>query len=506
MTESASPADRLAAARIIGEVRAASLQRALAILLSDSDVQVRRAALEAAGQMVQPVLLAMVLEAVTEPATRAAATRALITAGEVALPGIAATLNSSDLPPETARRLIRVVGRQPGAKATKLLQAQLATTGGDRRHHALTALTQRNYRVEDGERALIEQGLVTEIAEAARLLAALGDVEPRLTHLPAEHPYRLDAALLDAVNGCRERMFLWLALLYDSEAVLRARDSLWPATPETHAQALEMLDTLIPQRLKPSVFALAENLSPAERLRRLGALFTPMRVSAENRLHEIALSQTGLYSHWVRTCALYALAQTSPLEVAPLIRLAQSNDSPLLREMALWTLAQADPRAYRDQYHAEHGGHMLSLIEKVIILKSVSIFAETPPSVLTEVARLLEEVELAPSQLLFAKGEPGRSLYLIVQGRVRVHDGDHTVKVLGPRTIVGEMAVLDLEPRLASVTALEDTLLLRLDQEALYELMSDRVEVARGIIRVLSGRLRNTVAELTHARQEMAEG
>lgn len=49
----------------------------------------------------------------------------------------------------------------------------------------------------------------------------------------------------------------------------------------------------------------------------------------------------------------------------------------------------------------------------------------------------------------------------------------------------GELSVLDPEQRNASISALEDTTLLRLEHDALFELMSERVEVAHAIIRFL---------------------
>jgi CRP-like cAMP-binding protein len=81
-------------------------------------------------------------------------------------------------------------------------------------------------------------------------------------------------------------------------------------------------------------------------------------------------------------------------------------------------------------------------------------------------------------------------MYIVVDGRVRVHSEERTLRELGPRDIFGEMAALDPEPRSASVTAKVPTLLFRLEQEALYELMADRIEVVRGVIRVLCQRLR----------------
>ena len=62
---------------------------------------------------------------------------------------------------------------------------------------------------------------------------------------------------------------------------------------------------------------------------------------------------------------------------------------------------------------------------------------------------------------------------------------------LKEKEIAGGLSLLDSEPLMASVTAVEDSRLLRLDQDVFYELMENRMEVARGIIQVLTRRLRN---------------
>jgi len=91
-------------------------------------------------------------------------------------------------------------------------------------------------------------------------------------------------------------------------------------------------------------------------------------------------------------------------------------------------------------------------------------------------------------------------MYIIVDGSVRVHDGERTLSHLHAGDIFGEMAILDAEPRMASVSAVADTQLLRLDQESFYELMDDHSEVARGIILVLSRHLRACVKDLNELR------
>ena len=142
---------------------------------------------------------------------------------------------------------------------------------------------------------------------------------------------------------------------------------------------------------------------------------------------------------------------------------------------------------------------MLSTIEKVIYLKSADIFAQIPDRMLSKIATLLDTVDYLPGQVIFAKGEPGDAMYVIVAGSVQITDDGLALEQLGAGGVFGELALLDDEPRSASVTATEDTLLLRLPQAEFHELLNDYGEIARGIIYVLSQRLRARTHDL-HAR------
>lgn len=133
---------------------------------------------------------------------------------------------------------------------------------------------------------------------------------------------------------------------------------------------------------------------------------------------------------------------------------------------------------------------MLLTIERVAIMKSVEMFAGTPDHILAAVARIVEEIELRAGQSLFQEGDPGDCLYIVVEGELRVHSQARTLTRLGPGKVVGELALLDPEPRSASVNALTDALLFRIDKDPFDEVMADRPEIARGIIRTLTRRIR----------------
>jgi CRP-like cAMP-binding protein len=145
---------------------------------------------------------------------------------------------------------------------------------------------------------------------------------------------------------------------------------------------------------------------------------------------------------------------------------------------------------------AAEDGNLLAMAERVAILRSVSLFAETPDKTLQELASLLTPVEFPACQTIFHKGEPGDCLYIIVSGKIHIHDGDLILNNLGPADVFGEMALLESEPRVASATVLEPTRLLRLNQGDFYSLMESRPEVARGILLVLSRRLRGRVRDM----------
>jgi CRP/FNR family cyclic AMP-dependent transcriptional regulator len=134
----------------------------------------------------------------------------------------------------------------------------------------------------------------------------------------------------------------------------------------------------------------------------------------------------------------------------------------------------------------------LGLVERVAALHRVQLFAGIPGRVLAAVAEAAVERRLPSGELLMEAGAVEAHLYAIVEGRVRVHRGDRTLVELGPGATVGELAALVPAPRAASVTALEPTLVLRVDQSVLDELLVDWPELAQGVIGELVSRLRAT--------------
>jgi len=134
----------------------------------------------------------------------------------------------------------------------------------------------------------------------------------------------------------------------------------------------------------------------------------------------------------------------------------------------------------------------MTTVDRVVALHRVPLFADVPGRVLAALAMRAREVEVAAGDVLIQQGAVEDHLYAVVSGRFVARDGERTLRELGPGSTVGELAALAPEPRSASVTALEDGLLLRIDKVLLDELLADRPELARAVIASLVRMLRNT--------------
>ncbi len=128
------------------------------------------------------------------------------------------------------------------------------------------------------------------------------------------------------------------------------------------------------------------------------------------------------------------------------------------------------------------------------------LFKYIKDDVLISVASALENQIAKSGELIICKGDLGLTMYMIVNGKVKIHDGDQIFKELGDHDIFGELSALDPEKRIASATALEETFLLKISNTMIYDLMEIQHGLANGIIRFLCQRIRSIQSDLTQLK------
>ncbi len=108
----------------------------------------------------------------------------------------------------------------------------------------------------------------------------------------------------------------------------------------------------------------------------------------------------------------------------------------------------------------------------------------------------MSEVTPRPRDSLFHEGDPGDRLYVVMEGKVKLHrtspDGrENMLAVLGPGELIGELSLFDPGPRTATRTALTEVKLLGLGT-ATSTWLNARPEVAAALLRAVARRLRKT--------------
>ncbi|NNF63969.1 MAG: cyclic nucleotide-binding domain-containing protein [Acidimicrobiia bacterium] len=487
LVEAESVDERAMAARVLGECGAVFGLEPLAKLMADPDASVRREALRAAGRVKAPQLWVTVIEALTDRSTRSAATSALVAGGESALSQVARALAEPGINRDQMIHLIPVCERIGAEQAIEILVPFVGSDDAQVRSAALGALSRCGYREEGGHD--LTTAIHAEASHAAWLSAASGDVAE------IDGSELLQSALAEEVGTSQGRVLSLLSFHGDAAALRRAAVNLEHGTGDKVAYALEIIDIETPRPLRSVVLSVMDDISPEERLERLARQFPQEPVGGHSKLAELAANRLGRAGSWTQACALHTAGVIELSELATITSPLVDSPSELVSEIAAW-LQQAHP--------SQGERAMLSIIEKVLVLRNAGIFAETSDEILSGIAAIASVRDVAAGETIIEMGDAGDTMFVIASGVVKVHNREHEINQLGTGGVFGEMALLDPEVRSASVTAIEETQLLSLDQQSFFDLIDERPEVARGLLKLLTRRLRGTLADLAEMHDRVS--
>ncbi|QNH60477.1 cyclic nucleotide-binding domain-containing protein [Hymenobacter sediminicola] len=441
-----------------------------------------------AGTELTAASVDQLIEALQDRTARSAATLQLRQQGAAAIPTLAQAMQTSS-DEVLVRRLAQVCGhiRVPASRAALVALAQQPQLF--KREAALRALRYFEQEVAD---ASVFRALVQDDMHLARHL---------LRGLSVTTDPVLSQSLEYELGRLEQRLFGLLLQLYAPQSIAAAQRGVQHAARERQANALEILDNLIARPIYQALQALLEVAPVAEKLRTFDRVLgsAPMENSVVDSIVE---QGEAVFTDWTVSIAL-PLWRPSATTAAHLLPHLQSG-SLLVRESAFQVLEQLlaeQPAAYGQlltnhptlsvlRMNHSSGTASMSAVERVALLQQTALFAATPANVLSSIAPIMKEVSFQDGQPLFDKGDLGTSLFIVQAGEVGIFAGTQQLATFHPGDFFGELALLDAEPRSASAVARGAVVAFRIDQEDFYDVMEERGEVLRNIVRVLCQRLR----------------
>lgn len=135
---------------------------------------------------------------------------------------------------------------------------------------------------------------------------------------------------------------------------------------------------------------------------------------------------------------------------------------------------------------------------RIDLLQDMAVFGAISEPSLEFILAQSEDMRVPIGEHFFTEGEEGREMFVLEQGRVELlkqwGDTTHSLAELGPGDCFGEMALMDLEPRSATASAIEDCIAIRIPRAALdglYERNTEQfVLIQMNLGREVSRRLR----------------
>ncbi len=239
---------------------------------------------------------------------------------------------------------------------------------------------------------------------------------------------------------------------------------------ENRAAALEALETIGDKQLAKSVVALLEEEPHT---------FDTSDVIA------ILFKST---DPWLRVLALCSTSELGLREFIPLLHQLKSGADLLLCEAALVALSQFGEEKQMDTLKT------VSILERIMLLREIPIFADLSPEDLKHVAEVAHEEWYPQNTDIFHQGDEGNMMFVIVDGLLQVvrnMDGkDHVLAERGPGDFLGEMAIIESAPRSATLHTQSEVRVLAIDDETFKGILRERPNVSFAVLRSLSRRLR----------------
>ncbi len=325
--------------------------------------------------------------------------------------------------------------------------------------------------------------------------------ESRFRELLSDHLFQKKDFIL-------ENLFRILSL-HDPDSRMRTvRRGIFSKDGRVRGNSIELLGDIMDRRLfgmfQPLVegFSLHRSVASGRKFFRL-----PPLNSAETHLFPAFLNSDDWVETLLALSILQSLAETG-LEEA-IVR--QKDAIAKLRGSSVFPVRQAALKLYNtiSKFDAKEQAmaNDLTISDKILLLRTISIFSDLTVSELGAIAAITEEIEYPEGKTVIREGEPGENVFLIIGGEVGVYkqaepEKEITLDTMTKGDYFGEMALFEDMERSATIRTTRPSRFLVLHKQEFNELVREYPRIALQICTALSHRLRNLQKRLAQAGED----
>lgn len=488
LTRSADPNDRHYAAELLLHTAQTEYTSYLMELLTDMEPKVRNTAIKTSIKKNNPEIINAVIENLGSPVYSNQAMNALVLMGQEVLPALDAAFYRSGQSTQMMLRQVQVIGRIGGQRAREILWNKMDYPNKVIVSQVLLSLGECGFKAGISQITRIKYAIESDIADISWNLAAMHEVGDD------GFSEQIKAALQWEVQSDIEHIYMLLTMLYDTRSIQLVKENIDSGTAEGITYAVELLDVFLSEQLKQRVIPILDDLTNAERIDRLQDFYPRIKLDSKLVLKFIINRDFTQSNRWTKACVLFQIG-IQKIEAFKLDLIAQLfNPDPLIHEVSAWALHQMDPLEY-DTNTKRLGpvfkkeldlviiqSKKMTRFEKVLFFQRNSVFENIQGITLSHLADLSEETRMKDGESLTLDERSNNSFFMLVSGEVEFYKQGNRAGRFEQGQFIGEMLGSPQFVNTNFIVAKSDAVILRLNKDQFYELLSDNVRLADKII------------------------
>jgi hypothetical protein len=457
-------------------------------LLNDSEPKVRNTAIKTAVKRYNHEVIQALIENLGNPVYSNQAMNALVLIGAECLTSLEAAFYRSGQNTQVMLKILQAMGRIGGQRAREQLWNKIDYPNKVVVSQVLLSLGECGFKAGPFQITRIKYAIEADIADIRWNLSAIQEVG--------------DDAFNDQVKTCLrwevqndiEHIYMLLAMLYDTRSIQLVKENIDSGTTDSITYAIELLDVFLTDQLKQRVIPVLDDLSDTERINRLENFFPRIKLDSKLVLKFIINRDFTQSNRWTKACVIFQIG-IQQIEDFKLDLIAQLfNPDPFIKEVSAWALYQINPVEYKnnirrlgDQQRRElddliiHSKRM-TRFEKVLFFQKISVFENIPGIILSYMADISEELRMSSEDSLILDDKSNNNFYVLVAGTIDFFQRGEFVSQFTQGQFIGEMLGLPNFVNTNVLIARSDVVILKLNKDQFYELLSDNVKLADKIM------------------------
>ena len=488
LTRSSNPNDRQYATELLLHTSKEEGISFLMELLNDSEHKVRNTAIKTAVKRYNHEVIQALIENLGNPVYSNQAMNALVLIGVESLSSLETAFYRSGQNTQVMLKILQAMGRIGGQRAKEQLWNKIDYPNKMVVSQVLLSMGECGFKAGPLQITRIKYAIEADIADIRWNLSAIQEIDD------VGFNDQVKTSLRWEVQNDIEHIYMLLAMLYDTRSIQLVKENIDSGTADSITYAIELLDVFLADQLKQRVIPVLDDLTDTERINRLENFFPRIKLDSKLVLKFIINRDFTQSNRWTKACVIFQIG-IQRIEDFKLDLIAQLfNPDSLIKEVAAWALYQINQDQYQKNVR-RLGDHQrrelddliihskkMTRFEKVLFFQKITVFENIPGIILSYLADISEEIRMHSEETLILDEKSNNYFYVLVAGTIDFYQRGQFVTQFTQGQFIGEMLGLPNFVNTNVLISKSDVVILKLNKDQFYELLSDNVKLADKIM------------------------